>query len=94
VIVASKKLNNQARLISTWQSTVQHSTVQQRSVHFDAPVKERDKDNRVMLKALLGLIGWPGLEHSIQHRKGHNSNSRVGSHHEKDTLLSRGYNHG
>ena len=63
-------------------------------VRFDAPLKERGKENHMMLKAQLGLIGWPGLEHSIQLSKGHNSNSRVGSHHEIGTLLSRGYNHG
>jgi hypothetical protein len=80
VIVAGKKLNNQARLISTWQSTVQHRTVQQ----------ERAKENCLMLNALLGFIGWPGLEHSIQLSEGHNSNSMVGSHHEINTHLSRG----
>ena len=57
----------------------------------DVPVKERSKENRVMLKALLGSIIRPCLEHSIQLSKGHNCNSRVGSLHDyRHALLNRG----
>jgi hypothetical protein len=47
-------------------------------VCFDAPVNERVKENHMMLKAQLGLIGRPCLGHIIQLSKGHTSNSRVG----------------
>jgi hypothetical protein len=62
------------------------------SSKFLWPVKERGKDNRVMLKALLGLIGRPWFEHS----KGYRSNSRVGLLHDyRHALLNsiEGDNH-
>ena len=39
-------------------------------VSFNTQVKVRGDENRVMLKALLGSIGRPCLDDSIQHSQG------------------------